>query len=75
MKAQTNEYGVTWATSKSGRLSIAVGPDNDIAGQPVVRVWALYVGTHDLAPVSRDFTGPARHQEARAYANRLWSSR
>lgn len=64
MKAQPNEHGVTWATSKSGRLRIAV---RQFCG--TWDVWALYTDTHDLAPASRAFIDePA----ARAYANDLW---
>jgi hypothetical protein len=71
-KAQPLENGVTWADSKSGKLSIAVGPDRELLRGNVIRVWALYKGSHELAPVSRDFTGPDRDVKAREYANGLW---
>lgn len=73
MKATANEQGVTWATSRSGKLSIAVAFDRGSAGG--WDVWALYTGTHDLAPVSRQFNGAKAEENARAYANELWSSR
>lgn len=39
-KAEPNKHGVTWATSKSGGLSIAVGADEEFMGQMEVQVWA-----------------------------------
>lgn len=71
MKAQPNAHGVTWATSRTGRISIAVGPDEPGG----VRVWAIYAGTHDVAPGARTFTGTSRIQDARDYANTLWRTR
>jgi hypothetical protein len=69
-----NEHGVTWAPSKSGRLQIALGADTPAlpAGERQIEVWALYTGTHDVAPGTRRFTGPSRDADARAYANQLW---
>lgn len=75
MKAQANEYGVTWARSKSGKLEIAVSADHGMPLPHKVEVWGLWTGTHDLAPVARSFKGPDRVKEARDYANRLWASR
>jgi hypothetical protein len=77
MKAKANRHGVTWATSKNGKLDIAVGPDSRFPGKkyPGWRVWALYKGTHDLAPVARDFPGPTGEADARKYANEVWGRR
>ena len=73
-KAQANDMGVTWAVSKSKRLDIALGADTPgTYGQPdMIEVWALYFGTHDVAPLTRRFTGADRLREAREYANSLW---
>jgi hypothetical protein len=78
-KAQPNEHGVTWATSRSGELQIAVGPDKPVRhtlpdGEHQVQVWAVRTGTHDVT-AARNFTGPSRVEDARAYANRLWRTR
>jgi hypothetical protein len=74
-QARPNEHGVTWSPSKSGRIQIAVGPDEPGVGRHVVRVWLIRTGTHDLANGSRTFTGPDRVTEAREYANELWRTR
>jgi hypothetical protein len=72
-KAYTNGYGVTWAYSKSGSLCIGLRFNGtEVWPVNVWAVWALYRGTHDLAPVSRNFPTEA---EARAYANQLWATR
>lgn len=70
MKATANEHGVVWATSRNGKLDIAVGERP--GGPNRWSVWALYVGTHDLAPVTRNFR---TEQEARKYANQVWERR
>jgi hypothetical protein len=77
-KAQPNEHGVTWSPSKSGRIQIAVGPDQPgigrFTGMTIVKVWAIYTGTHDVVTGST-FTGPQRDADARDYANELWATR
>jgi hypothetical protein len=65
-RATTNQAGIRWATSRSGRLDIAVGPKG---GQ--WQVWALYAGSHDLAPRTRNFPTEPR---ANTYANHLWAT-
>jgi hypothetical protein len=70
MTAQPNQHGVRWARSSGGKLDIALREDNGKA-----EVWAMYPGTHDLAPLTRKFTGPDAQAAARAYANTLWSTR
>jgi hypothetical protein len=73
MKAKANEYGVTWARSQNGKLDIAVR-FNGTRSWPLNEwaVWAIFPGTHDVAPVSRNFK---LEQEARDYANQLWARR
>lgn len=68
-KAQPNTFGITWATSRSKRLDIALQRKEFVGGW---QVWALYAGTHDLAPRTRNFTGDTAEADARAYANELW---
>lgn len=66
-KAEPNEMGVTWAPSRSGRVRIAMRHQ---PGHPKPwHVWGIYTGTHDLAPITREFRTEA---EARAHANRCW---
>lgn len=52
MKAQANEHGVTWVTSKSGELDIALALSPLHMGM-AWRVWALWHATRELAPVAR----------------------
>ena len=66
-KAQPNEHGVRWAASQSGRLQIAVGR---VGVGDTYQVWAIYTGTHDLAPRTRGFGDDLA--AANEYANRLW---
>lgn len=68
--AVPNQHGVRWATSKDGRLDIACAPNRLPDSW---RVWGLYVGTHDLAPIARDFDGPDAEERAREYANQVWA--
>ena len=74
MKAQPQSNGVTWATSRTGKLDIAVGPGKQ-PGTNRWDVWALYKGTHDVAPLSKNFVGVKAEQDARKYANDLWRTR
>jgi hypothetical protein len=67
-KAQPNEHGVTWADTKDGTIAVAVAERN---GE--WEVWGIYKGTHDLAPISRNFTGKDAEANARAYANQVWA--
>lgn len=62
---EPNEHGVYWAPSKSGRVQIAVG---QVHGQ--WKVWGIYTGTHDMAPISRNCRSEA---DARDWANRQWA--
>jgi hypothetical protein len=73
-KAQPNQYGVSWVTSRTGKLDIALHPPGDgvTRADNGWEVTALYAGTHDLAPVTRRFVG---EPEARRYANELWRTR
>jgi hypothetical protein len=79
-KATPNRSGVTWSPSRTGKIQIAVGPAGTyLVGRGFVpsprgdwNVWGLYTGTHDLAPISRNFKNEAA---ARSYANRVWSTR
>jgi hypothetical protein len=72
-QAQPNEHGVTWSTSRNGKLDIAVSADHGTPLPHQVDVWTIYHGTHDVGPHSRRFTGPNREADARAYANKLWA--
>ncbi len=54
-----------WNSSKGGRVRIALG-FNGIEWS----VWALFTGTHELAPVSKSFTDEA---VARSWANTVWA--
>ena len=76
-KVTPNASGVSWSSSKAGRLQIAVGswrkPLSRMQGASGVEVWAIYTGTHDVAPVTKRFTGANANAEARAYANGLWA--
>lgn len=72
METKTDKWinpdnGTVWATSRSGKIRIACG---QLHGK--WQVWALYAGTHDLAPVTRNFDD---EQKARDYANQLWRTR
>ena len=71
-KAQENSRGVTWADSRNGKLRIALGKSR-VGRQEKFdwAVWALYTGSHELAPVSRSFQDETR---AREYANQLWAA-
>lgn len=76
-KAAPNEHGVTWAVSRTGRISIAIRRKACTRNHDTWEVWALYTGTHDLVGVTREFSGPADKAEAdaRKYANMLWRTR
>jgi len=74
-KARANEHGVTWAASRSGDIQIALARSPGGLRADGWDVWALYTGTHDLAPVTRTFTGAGAERAARAYANELWRTR
>lgn len=68
---------VEWATSRNGKLRVACGTpqlQSDARRDSTTewRVWALYVGTHDLAPFTKKFTGPNAEQQARRHANWVW---
>lgn len=57
-----------WAVSKDGRLAIRLHQWD----KQFYEVYALYKGTHDLAPVTRKFRDL---NKARDYANSLWRGR
>lgn len=60
-----------WATSRNGRYRIRL---HNTSG--CWEVYALFTGTHDLAPRTRTFDlSPAGEAAARAYANEIWSVR
>lgn len=56
-----------WADSKDGKLKIRLYNLQD-----EYHVYALYAGTHELAPRSRSFK---KLQDAKDYANALWRGR
>ena len=81
MKAELVGHGideVKWASSKSGKLRIALGHARSThAGWSVEdveagdwSVWSLYTGTHDIY-ISRYFKN---YDDARQFANSLWRS-
>jgi len=68
-RQQPTQSTTRWATSKSGKLRIALAqrPDGKFA------VWSLFKGTHDVAPgTCNSFTNET---DARNYANQLWATR
>lgn len=65
---------VKWAKSRSGNLQIALGTvANPVPPQKQYEVWAIITGTHDLASGA---TGSFSDlEDARQFANNLWSQR